>query len=210
MRLVPDGENLGESPVATGIAIMLSPRVRAAARREIAAQFEAYRKTGLALGHLDGHWHCHQHPAVLAMALQIGKPLGLRAVRIPYEPYRFSRSVAGGGIEVGRLAHAVSHFPLAFAMRRILRGTGMRANDRFFGKNDQGAMTDRLMTRLVEHLPPGVTEIGLHPSTGNRKGPHSPPADWQPELELAALVSPALRVAIDAQNVELCRWADLA
>ena len=51
--------------------MMLTPSGRKAAKREVAAQFEAYRKTGLPLGHLDGHWHCHQHPALLAMAIVV-------------------------------------------------------------------------------------------------------------------------------------------
>ena len=207
--VAPDGANLGESPVATGIAVMLTPGGRAAARREIAAQFDAWRKSGLPLGHLDGHWHCHQHPAVLAMALELGKPLGLKAVRIPYEPYRFSRAVAGRGM-AARLMHAVTHWPLAREMRRQVRKAGLAANDRFFGKNDAGAMGEDLLVRLVEHLPNGVTEVGLHPSVRPWSGPHAPPADWQPTGELAALTSPHLRAAIAARGIELCRWSDLA
>jgi hopanoid biosynthesis associated protein HpnK len=209
-RIAPDGKTLGRSAVSTGAAIMLLPKVRAAARREIAAQFDEYRKTGLPLGHLDGHWHCQQHPAVLAMALELGKPLGLRAVRIPFEPYGFSRRVAGGGLSPGRLAHVFGHFPLALFMRRQVAAAGLAANDRFFGKNDQGAVTEELLTQLVERLPEGVTEVGLHPAVRMPCGPHGLPLDWQPERELAALTSPALRRAVDAKGVELCRWADIA
>ena len=208
--LAPDGANLGERPVGTGIAVMLSPRARRAAEREFAAQFDTYRKTGLPLGHLDGHWHCHQHPAVLAIALRLGKPLGLRAVRIPYEPYSFSRDVGDGSKPVARLLHAFSHWPLTRAMRWQVRNAGMAANDRFFGKTDNGAIDEKLLLRLVAKLPSGVTELGLHPSTVNWHGPHAPPADWQVAQELTALTSPALRAAINEHGVTLCRWADLA
>jgi hopanoid biosynthesis associated protein HpnK len=207
--IAPDGRNLGESPVRAGSAIMLSKRVREAARSEIQAQFEAYRLSGLDLDHLDGHWHCHQHPAVLAMALEIGKPLGLRAVRIPYEPYGFSRRIAARGMGASRLFAAIAHYPLALNIRRTIRTARLVANDQFFGKNDAGFVTEELLLRLVDHLPPGTTEVGLHPSIRRWSGRHAPPADWEPEQELSALTSPELGKAIVAAGIELCRWADL-
>lgn len=208
-RMAPDGRTLAFDSPVTGAAIMLSSKVRAAARREVAAQFEAYRKTGLALGHFDGHQHCHQHPAILAMGIAAGKPLGLKAVRVPFEPYRFSRRVAGGGAQVGRIGHVLGHYPLALEMRRQIRAAGLRGNDAFFGKNDAGAVTEPLLTRMIAGLPDGVTEAGLHPATGHWPAPHNLPEDWSPATELAALTSPALRQAIVANGVQLTRWADL-
>ncbi len=208
--LAPDGENLGESPVTTGTAIMLSPRIRAAVREEVAAQFEAYRRTGLPLGHLDGHWHCHQHPAVLAMALEAGQPLGLRAVRVPYEGFGWSGEVTGQWRGLARLNHALSHAPLASYMRYRIRAAGMRANDWFFAKTDAGSVSAGQLTRLVSRLPQGITEVGLHPATRQWHGPHAPPAAWDPVGELAALIDPQLRAEIDRQRITLCRWADLA
>lgn len=206
-RLAPVGGNLGESPATTGALIMLSAKVREAARREIAAQFAAYGRTGLALGHLDGHWHCHQHPTVLAMAITAGKPMGLKAVRLPYEPWGFSRAVAGDGI--GRLTHALSHWPLAMAMRRRIGAAGLRTSDRFFGKNDAGFVSEQLLLRLARHLPQGVTELGLHPATSTWSGPHAPPPGWAQAGELAALTSSQVKSALAAAQVRLIRWADL-
>lgn len=208
--VAPDGQNLGYSPVIAGSAIMVTPAGRRAARREIAAQFEAYRKTGLALGHLDGHWHCHQHPTVLAQALEAGKPLGLKALRVPYEPFGFSRRVAGRGKSGSRLAHAILGLPLTLTMRLQAAIAGIAVNDRFFGKIDDGFITEDLLVSLAGNLPPGVTELGLHPATRTWTGEHCPPAHWQQAAELAALTSPSVRAAIDESGVRLIRWADLA
>ena len=208
-RIAPDGANLGGSPVSTGIAIMLSSAVRAEARRELTAQFEAWRRSGLPLGHLDGHWHCHQHPAILGMALELGKPLGLRAMRIPYEAFGLSRRVASGRRSLSRRIEACSHYPLAIAMRHRAGAAGLRVNDWFFGKNDAGSMTAELLERLVTLLRPGTTEVGLHPAVKPWRGPHSPPASWQADRELDALTDPVLRRVIASHRVELCRWADL-
>jgi hopanoid biosynthesis associated protein HpnK len=207
--ITPDGRNLGKSPLKTGTAIILSQRVRAAARREVGAQFEAYRRSGLPLGHLDGHWHCHENPALLAMALEFGKPMGLRAVRIPYETFGLTRRISGWS-GLSRLPNTIGQFPLALAMRRQIARAGLRANDHFFGKSAAGAITEPLLARLVSNLPMGVTEVGLHPSTKALVGPHAPPAHWQLQRELAALVSPTLKTAITASGIQLSRWADIA
>lgn len=208
--LAPDGVNLGESPVVTGIAVMVSPRARKAAEREFAAQFDAYRKTGLPLGHLDGHWHCHQHPAVLAIALRLGKSQGLRAVRLPYEPSGFSRRVARGPQTGARIAHAITHWPLAAAMRWQVRKAGLAVNDRFFGKSDGGAVDEALLIRLAAHLPAGITELGLHPATSTWHGRHAPPPHWRQGEELAALTSPQVKQAMADRGIALIRWADVS
>ena len=208
--LSSDGASLDEKPVRTGSAIMVLPSARAASRREIAAQFEAYRRTGLPLGHLDGHWHCHQHPTVLAQALEVGVPQGLKALRIPYEPFGFSRRVAGKGKAGARLGHAVFGLPLTLTMRLQAMAAGVAANDRFFGKTDDGFITEEMLVSLAEHLPAGVTELGLHPATETWRGAHSPPAHWRQADELAALTSPYVRAAIERRGIALIRWADLA
>ena len=208
--VAPDGKNLGYSPVLAGSAIMVTPGGRKAARREIAAQFEAYAKTGLELGHLDGHWHCHQHPSVLAMALEYGVPLGLKALRVPYEPFGFSRRVAGKSKGLARLGHAVFGLPLTSVMRLQARAAGVAVNDTFFGKIDDGFITEELLLSLLAELPEGATELGLHPATATWGGEHCPPAHWQQAGELAALTSTKVRAEIERRGIDLIRWADLA
>ena len=207
--IAPDGENLGEKPVSTGIAIMFSPATRTAAKREIEAQFRAFGQSGLELGHLDGHWHCHQHPTILNLAIAAGRPLGLRAVRIPYEGLGWSHRVTGHRRLAARIGHAVSHAPLAGFMRLRTKAAGLRANDHFFAKSDAGSVSGDQLLGLLQNLPDGVTEVGLHPSTRQRIGIHSPPPDWNSTGELAALTDPRLRPEIERRGIILCRWADL-
>lgn len=207
--IAPDGENLGEKPVSTGIGIMFSPATRAAAKREIEAQFRAFGQSGLELGHLDGHWHCHQHPTILNLAIAAGRPLGLRAVRIPYEGLGWSHRVTGHRRLGARIGHAVSHAPLAGFMRLRTKAAGLRANDYFFAKSDAGSVSGDQLLGLVQNLPDGVTEVGLHPSTRQRIGIHPPPPDWDSTGELVALTDPRLRPEIERRGIILCRWADL-
>jgi hopanoid biosynthesis associated protein HpnK len=208
--VAPDGKNLGYSPVVAGSAIMVTPGGRKAARREIAAQFEAFRKTGLELGHLDGHWHCHQHPAVLSMALEYGMALGLKALRVPYEPFGLSRRVAGKSKTGARLGHAIFGRPLTSLMRLLARKAGVAVNDTFFGKIDDGFISEDLLLNLLANLPQGATELGLHPATETWGGEHCPPAHWRQADELAALTSPKVRAQVERRGIDLIRWADLA
>ncbi len=55
---------------------------RRALKREIAAQFAAFRATGLTLDHVDVHNHMHLHPSVLSEIIANLKP-GEAAVRLP-------------------------------------------------------------------------------------------------------------------------------
>ncbi|GAO40243.1 hopanoid biosynthesis associated protein [Sphingomonas changbaiensis NBRC 104936] len=206
--VTPAGDLDGRS-TATGVAMTLSSAVRRQVHREVEAQFRAYRLSGLPIGHLDGHWHCHQHPWILGIAIEVGKPLGLRTMRIPYEPVRPSVLAAKGEGWARRIAHAASHWSLAAHMRRRLKVNGMASNDWFFGKNDAGHVTPGLLQQMIAALPEGVSEIGLHPATGPWSGDHAPPPDWQASGELAALIDPDTRAACEANGVRLCRFDDL-
>ena len=55
-----------------GLGLALAPRPRRAAqlRAEIAAQFAAFRATGLACDHLNAHKHFHLHPVIAAIAFR--------------------------------------------------------------------------------------------------------------------------------------------
>lgn len=207
--LSDDGVNLGERPVRTGIALMLGTRSELA--REIAAQVDGFRRTGLGCTHIDGHWHCHQHPAVMPLALAGARALGARAVRVPHERWAFSRRAARERLAVGRLGQSLVHWPLAGWMRRQARAQGFATNDHFFGKCDAGAIDLPLLLGMAAALPDGVTELGLHPALAgwSGSGPHAPPAHWRQADELAALTSPDLRAALAERGVSLRRWDEI-
>ena len=71
-----------------GAQITLDPSVKRQAAKEIAAQFEAYRATGLPLDHVNAHRHFQLHPTIAASIMSIGRAYGMRALRVPIEPWR--------------------------------------------------------------------------------------------------------------------------
>ncbi len=166
-----------------GFSYAVRPRVQRQLRAEIEAQFAAFAGTGLRLDHANGHNHLHVHPVVLGLILETGRRYGLRAVRIPYEPFgpswRATRTAWAA-----RVGYGIALRPIVAAMHARVRRAGLACNDYLFGIADTGRMTADLVLRLLEHLPPGVSEFHFHPATGPWP---AMPAGAQPEAELSAL-----------------------
>jgi hopanoid biosynthesis associated protein HpnK len=198
---------LGQQPVRLGMAMALSGVVRAQVRAEMQAQLELFARTGLALDHVNGHWHFHQHPVVIdLLAGPFASQFAIGAVRAPREPaWRSWRAGRRRGLlrRVGVSLKYRMIWRLSAARRRK---AGLRSNDWFFGLNDAGtADVDRLLG-FIRNLPPGVTEIGLHPASGPQTGPFAPPATWRQRQELDALTD--ARVAEACRRVRLGRFCD--
>jgi hypothetical protein len=79
---------------------------------------------------------------------------------------------------------------------------GIPSNDHVFGLYDSGAMTEDRVLRLLDQLPGGVSEIYCHPATRRWEGPDNLPSSYQVEEELSALLSPAVRMKIEAQGLK--------
>lgn len=138
---------------ALGARIFFSAAARRQVAAEIRAQLEAFRATGLPLDHVNAHHHFHSHPTVRDILLGLAGEFGIRAIRVPREPFL-------------RPSNAML-MPFAAALRRQLDRAGIAYNDWQLGLSDTGAMTAERTKALLMQLPDGVTEIYFHPTTGN-------------------------------------------
>src|SRR4051794_516833 len=137
-----------------------TPGIRARLAAEIRAQFEAFRATGLALDHVNAHKHMHLHPTVARLLVEIGREYGMRAVRLPAEPAASLRAAFPA-----ERYRTPAYQPAVAALRRRLRRAGLMANDHVFGIAWSGAMIEDRILRLLPHLPPGDSEIYVHPAS---------------------------------------------
>ena len=181
-----------------GVRYFFLPHVRRQLAREIRAQFEAFKKTGLSLDHVNAHNHLHIHPTVFSMILRIGKDYGLRAIRIPFEP-------PPPQCKVSMAEHFVGMW--ISLMRRRAARYEIRVNDRMYGLRDTGRMNLERLKPILESLPDGVSEVVCHPAT--RRGPETEDAayHYQFEEEYRALLHDDVRRAV--KDADLISFRDI-
>ncbi len=195
--------------VTAGFHYFFAPRLREQIEREIGAQLEKYLSTGLPLSHVDGHLNIHMHPSVLAVLLQLASRYGIRAMRLPREPWRLSLQLDGR--ERGRkLLEALIFRNLTRFARPRLAAHGIRHPDQMFGLHQSGHVTEPYLLGVLQHLPAGTTEVYGHPALVDAEARRWRPADYESEAEVAAFTSARVREAMRAADVELASYGDLA
>ncbi len=191
-----------------GINFFFRPGVRAQLEDEIRAQFDAFAATGLVLDHVNAQNHMHVHPTVLGIIMKVGKAYGLRAVRIPFEPFWPSwRSMRNAAPQ--RFANAALLWPWLALMKWRLRRAGIVTNDFVFGMNDTGHMTADRVVQFLAHLPRGVSEVYFHPATRRWHGVRGMD-DYDFAGEYAALVAPSVIEALHGSGARRISYSRLA
>jgi hopanoid biosynthesis associated protein HpnK len=184
-----------------GAAMFFLPSVKRQLAAEIEAQFAAFEATGLKLDHVNAHKHFHLHPTIASLIVKIGAAHGVRGARVPLEPQgvlaRIEKHQPSGVVALTA--------PFARLLRRRFQRAGITAPDQVFGLAWSGAMTPDRLAGLIEHLPDGLSEIYMHPATGNYPG--CAPG-YLYARELAALTAPDLPALLAAQDIHLGGFAD--
>jgi chitin disaccharide deacetylase len=92
---------------------------------------------------------------------------------------------------------------LAAELELPLRNRGIRYERRFYGRD---AISPEHLTRLIEGLPPGWTEIGCHPAAGPVPASSY---DAERQIELATLRDPQVKDLLNVTSVRLCSFAQV-
>jgi predicted glycoside hydrolase/deacetylase ChbG (UPF0249 family) len=146
---------------------------------------------------VNAHKHYHLHPTILSMMIEIGRPFGLRAIRLPREA-----------------TMAPMLRPWLALLARRLAAASIAHNDYMLGIRQSGGFDEAALLAALSNLPArGIGEIYLHPATRSgaavtRSAPH-----YRHAAELAALVSPRVRQAherLRARGFAFGGFADLA
>lgn len=192
-----DGEGrFGSSPVADAFRYFLRAELRETIEREVAAQFDLFRATGLPLDHVDGHLHFHLHPAVFPILVRRASEWGIRSVRLTRDPLWLNLRLAHGRLGY-RIGHWLVFRALAGWWTHAARRAGFRHAVRVFGVLQDGRVDTAYVEGLLDRLPPGDSELYSHPSL----------AEFRHELD--ALIAPSVRESIRRRGIELIRHADL-
>jgi hopanoid biosynthesis associated protein HpnK len=206
--IVDAGGEFSTHLALSGFRFFFHPGIRKQLEAEIRAQFEAFRKTGFVLDHVNAHNHMHMHPTILRLILRIGKDYGLKAVRLPNEPPVRSWKAAGTHL-TSRLSSWVFLNPWMKLMKILLNRAHVRYNDYLLGMTDGGRMTVDLVSRFVQNLPEGVTELCFHPATRRCAEIDRSMPRYHHEEEYLTLTSRTLRESIQRIGVQTIAFSDL-
>lgn len=200
--LTDERGNFSENATTAGIAYFRKKAWRELLRREIRAQLEAFRATGLELDHVDGHLHLHLHPTVFDLLCEFDVP----AMRVVNDPWKTTVAIDRRRLATKTL-HAAIFRGLAKRARPKLRAKGVGFADRVIGLLQTGHMTEDYWLKLVPKLPEGLSEIYCHPDAEpDAELRRLAPSDDRPG-ELSALLSPRVKAALAAAGVELTTYA---
>jgi hopanoid biosynthesis associated protein HpnK len=194
--LVNGRNEITSNPVLAGLRCFFLPGLREQIRREIHAQFEKFRATGLRLDHVNGHLHLHLHPAVFRLLMEDAAQLGIERLRLTFDPFRLNLRLASGHL-LYRTAHAAIFHWLAARARPVVRQRGLRHTQAVFGLLQNARVDEGYVTRLLPSLPAGDSELYSHPSLD--EGEH----------EFNALISPRVREQVRSLGIKLIRYQDL-
>jgi chitin disaccharide deacetylase len=176
---------------------------------EAKAQIGKLQASGIAVTHLDSHKHTHMFPQVLKPLLRAARACGVKAIRNPFEHIRGAQLAASPSLwrrwaEVGLLGSMARQF------RDAVREAGILTPDGTIAIVATGSLDERLLHRMVEHLPDGVWELVCHPGYND--------ADLQNihtrlrasrEQELRILTSAATRELLAAKEIEIISYREL-
>lgn len=169
---------------------------------ECQAQIARLRGAGLKITHLDGHQHVHVLPVIAGAVRRVVARENIPVVRRPAEALL-------------RGDHWWRRLPQRFVIRTLSLGAWMRpwpaaTTDHFMGGTLLGAPDfEAALVRLLDHLPPGTTELMVHPGYARAPLPGNDAYVVQREAELRALLSPAVRARLDSNRIALISFAQL-
>jgi chitin disaccharide deacetylase len=176
---------------------------------EVTAQIRKLQAAGIAVSHLDTHKHTHIFPQVLRPLLRAARACGVRAVRNPFGPVRFSILAKYPGLWK-RASQVTVLNRLGGRFRKTVAEAGMLTTDGTVGIVATGAMDTYLFGSIVENLPEGTWELVCHPGYND--------ADLERiktrlrvsrTEELQVLTSPEAHEILGKSGVRLISYRDL-
>jgi chitin disaccharide deacetylase len=193
----------------TFIAAALARRINPGEiERELAAQIDRLRGAGLALTHLDGHKHVHAYPPVFEIVAQLARRFGIPRVRVPCEQSALASIVRHRHI-AGTRRQAIENLaltPWARRDRRLLARQQLDEPPSFFGRALTGYCTVARVAEIIDVLPPGVSELMMHPGYTDDALDRLPTRlRRERDEEVAILVHPAIREAVIRVGAVLTR-----
>ena len=203
-HLVDSAGNFYSDSFKAGLHYQFSQEARRELRREIRAQLEKFRQTGLKLSHVDGHLHLHSHPVVLSILTELAEEFNIKVIRLPSEELRFTLKLDKSNLPTKFLWSFV-FTGLRNYGEKLLKLKGIKFSERVYGLLQSGSMNEEYLQGLIPQIQADLVEIYSHPAITITGEPlNGPPGAG--EAELAAWLSDSVRELLEANNFELTNY----
>lgn len=165
---------------------------------ELEAQVKRVVESGIRPSHLDSHQHVHCLPGVWKLTLNIAKKYAVPYVRISTFESLWTQA------ETPLIPVIRAGVNLMALLRRLADGHCVRFADHLRGFAFSGRLTTSRLLAILETLPPGLTEVVVHPGLPDKdlRSRYCGWGDFGWEAELLALTDPRV--------VARCRQGDFA
>jgi len=185
-------------------ACLLRPRLLKAVADEADAQVRWALDHGLRPTHLDSHRHAHAYGPIFARVAEVA-----RRYHIPFIRRHRERLDGPGWPAAPRRGRRVRRLTNWFARRQARIAPELLATTGTWGVAHTGCITAAWLIRAAAALPPGVTEIMVHPGLRDE----NPAADTRltdsRQAELDALCDPAVAEAFRQRDIEMTHYGRL-
>lgn len=210
---IPDlVDDKGELPRSIGqlfAAISTGKITRKSLFKEMDRQVVKVMDHGIRPTHLDSHKHVHVLPRILDVVIDVARKYSIRWIRQPFDrapPGKMIRAIdrsnKGVFCKQQAMAGLIEIYRPTF-LRRI-RLAGLHTPDYFYGISLTGIWNENAMTQLVRRLPPGTSELMLHPGNCDAELlQHRTRLREAREVERDLLLSQTMRDLLDKHGVEL-------
>jgi predicted glycoside hydrolase/deacetylase ChbG (UPF0249 family) len=131
--------------------------------QELTAQIDRIRSAGFTLTHLDAHKHVHAYPPIFAIVTRLAERFRISVVRVPFERWSSLHGDTAQKRTAGSQAlMSAAMLPWAWRDYRVAARAGVRT-PHFIGRTHTGVLSAQALAAMVRALPPGVTELMVHP-----------------------------------------------
>lgn len=184
--------------------------------REWDAQIRKVRDAGIAPAHVDGHRHVHMLPGLFEIAVRLAKKHGIGAIRISHEESSLRAALAAGKQQRGAVVmkqgmQARGLKLIARDAREHAERAGLATADYFCGIAQTGELTREGVSRLLEVLPEGTTELMCHPGYADDALVKSATRlKVSRQTELAILTDTGIRNLVASRGIRLVDYAFVA
>lgn len=194
--LVDKNNNFSDSAVIAGLRYQFIPTAKQQLKKEIKAQLELFKATGLRLSHVDGHLHLHTHPLVLQILSELAQEYQIKFIRLPYEELNFTLNIDSHNLLLKTVYSSIFGLLRKYG-EKLLTNYGVKYLDRVYGLLQTGSVSESYLLGLIPQIQANFSEIYAHPQSTSS------------DIELHALCSQQVKDMLSSNNFQLLNYQQL-